>query len=294
MSIVADAVTETGRAKVNLALHVVGRRVDGYHLLETLAVFPDIGDDVHVVADDAETFAITGPMASALRDADPNDNLVLRAVAAFERVYGFGPSLSVELVKRLPVTSGIGGGSADAAATLRALARLRGVDPLSPQMMDVAVRLGADVPMCLHSTTLRATGVGEVITDSRRGLKAAMLLVNPGVAVSTPRVFAALTQRGNPPLPPLPARLNGLKALASFLRSESRNDLQTAAISLAPRIGEVLAALEALPGTALARMSGSGATCFALFETLVEAENAAATLRQQQPTWWIAAATCEI
>jgi 4-diphosphocytidyl-2-C-methyl-D-erythritol kinase len=293
-STTADVVTETGWAKVNLALHVVGRREDGYHLLETLAVFPEVGDEIRLEQSSSPSFEIIGPMAAPLRDAAPSDNLVMRALATFEAEFGPGPQLAVQLVKRLPVTSGIGGGSADAAAMLRALARLRSVAPLSPRLTQVAGGLGADVPMCLHSTPLTAHGIGEVIADSRRGLRPAMLLANPGLTVSTPQVFSVLTQKLNPALPPLPAKFVDLAGLVDYLGNHSRNDLQPPAIVLAPQIGEVLAAIDALPRVAFARMSGSGATCFGLFETLALAESAASILRRQHPHWWIAAASFDL
>lgn len=269
----AAAATEFAPAKVNLALHVTGQRADGYHLLDSLVVFAGVGDRVTVAP--GAGFAITGPQAAAL--APEPGNLCLRAAGAM------GGGLRITLDKHLPVASGIGGGSADAAATLRAMARLG--RPL-PQAAAV-LALGADVPVCLAGRAVRMTGVGEGLTPVTLP-PVWLVLANPGVAVPTPAVFRALATRDNPPLPPLPA-LPDAAALAGWLGG-TRNDLEPPAITLAPEIAFTRAALAATPGCLLARMSGSGATCFGLYATEPAARAAAAAIRAAQPGWWVAAA----
>ncbi|AWD22048.1 4-(cytidine 5'-diphospho)-2-C-methyl-D-erythritol kinase [Fuscovulum blasticum] len=266
--------TEFAPAKVNLTLHVTGRRQDGYHLLDSLVVFAGVGDRVSVTA--GEGFSVTGPQAALLPPSD--DNLCLRAARAM------GGGVAITLDKVLPVASGIGGGSADAAATLRALARMGRALPDA----ETVLKLGADVPVCLSGHAVRMTGVGEGLAPVSVP-SGWMVLVNPGVAVSTPSVFRALDRRENPPMPtPLPP-LPDMAALVAFVASQ-RNDLEAPAIVLAPVIADVKAALAAQDGCLLARMSGSGATCFGLFAGQASAEAAAGAIRAAQPGWWAAAA----
>jgi len=263
-------------AKINLCLHVTGQRGDGYHLLDSLVVFADVGDRVTVAAADDLSLTITGPRGAGLSGAD---NLVLRAA----RVMG-SRGAAITLDKQLPVASGIGGGSADAAATLRALSALWGVGlPSGPAVL----ALGADVPVCLAGVPARMEGVGEVVRPLEHPLPEAWLvLANPGVAVATPDVFRALTRRDNAPLPRDLPRLRGVAELAAFLQMQ-RNDLEPAATAVAPVVGRVKAALGAQPGCLMARMSGSGATCFGLFADPLGAAAAAAALRAAEPGWWI-------
>ncbi|MEW5425002.1 4-(cytidine 5'-diphospho)-2-C-methyl-D-erythritol kinase [Amorphus sp. 3PC139-8] len=283
-----NTVRETARAKVNLALHVVGQREDGYHLLDTLVAFPTVGDEIEVDADQTLSLTIDGPFAGGL----PNtaDNLVLAAAELIQAEIEAAPGAHIRLVKSLPVTSGIGGGSADAAATLRALARLWDLSDAADSLLPLAAALGADVPMCVRQKPLRAEGVGELLTPLPPFPNAGIVLANPGEPVATPTVFQALASRANPGLPALPDRFAELASLVAYLE-ETRNDLHDAAVSLAPVIGEVEAALADLPGCRFARMSGSGATCFALFDDAVSAVEAADDLRTRAPQWWIAAAT---
>jgi 4-diphosphocytidyl-2-C-methyl-D-erythritol kinase len=261
-------------AKVNLYLHVTGKRADGYHLLDSLAVFPDVGDRVEVEAAEALTLSLSGPFGAVLEGEA--DNLLLKAARALAP--GRGAALALE--KNLPVASGIGGGSADAAAALRALCRLWGVQ--GADLPGIALGLGADVPVCLRSAPARMQGIGEVLAPAPRLPEFGMVLVNPGVAVPTPAVFKARTG-GFTPAPMLPATWPHAAAMAEGLR-RCTNDLEQPAISLQPVIAEVLAVLAALPGALLARMSGSGATCFALFPTPAEAAAAAAGI--SRPGWW--------
>ena len=274
-------ISEFAPAKINLTLHVTGRRADGYHLLDSLVVFADVGDRVSVAAADDLRLTITGPQAAALPVAA--DNLVLRAAA----LLGPGRGAAITLDKVLPVASGIGGGSADAAATLRALAALWGLARPDPAAV---LRLGADVPVCLAGRAVRMAGVGEALTPLAAPLPPAWLvLANPGVAVPTPAVFRALARHDNAPMPRDLPPMRSAADLAGFLRT-ARNDLETPAIQVAPAIAHTMAALSALPGCLMARMSGSGATCFGLFGDPRAASAAAARLQDSAPGWWVAAA----
>ncbi len=261
---------ELARAKVNLSLHITGKREDGYHLLDSIVVFPDVGDVISV-ADSG--FSISGPFAKGL---STSDNLVLRAASLIEVPRG------LHLEKNLPVASGIGGGSADAAAALRLLSRV------SKRALPDGVSLGADVPACMVSRPLRMQGIGEKLTPLPELPEFAILLVNSGAAVSTPLVFKALEKVDNPASRELPSGL-ALQEFFAFIR-EQRNDMQKAAVELCPVISDVLAALRAQKGCELARMSGSGGTCFGLFKTREEADRAGAKISAENPEWWVAAA----
>jgi 4-diphosphocytidyl-2-C-methyl-D-erythritol kinase len=273
-----DAVFEPAPAKLNLCLHVTGRRADGYHLLDSLVVFADVADRVFASHARGMSLVVAGPEGAGLQAEA--DNLVLRAA----RAMGVEDAALV-LDKHLPVASGIGGGSADAAAALRALARLTG--HALPSGHEI-LRLGADVPVCLAGRPARMTGIGEHVAPLPPLPKLAAVLVNPRLPVPTPQVFAALTLRENPALPDLPAAaLVSAKTFCVWLRDHSRNDLVPPACEVAPILGDVQTALEETPGCLLARMSGSGGTHFGLFASLPEAETAARDLRTRHPFWWI-------
>lgn len=269
------------RAKINLCLHVTGQRADGYHLLDSLVAFADLGDLITVEPAPTLSLRLTGPMAAGLTSGA--DNLVLRAALAFQNPQG----AAITLEKHLPLASGIGGGSADAAATLLALSRLWNC-PLPGAAAVLA--LGADLPACLAGCACRMQGVGEVLTPLRQTLpECHLVLVNPGLTLSTPAVFNALMRRDNPPLPADLQHFHSAADLAGFLHLQ-RNDLEPPAQMLVPEIARVKTALAAQDGCLLARMSGSGATCFGLFATAPLASAAAAALRQHQPDWWVQAA----
>jgi 4-diphosphocytidyl-2-C-methyl-D-erythritol kinase len=278
------AVTEAAPAKVNLYLHVTGRRADGYHLLDSLAVFGPAGDSVAAAPAAGLQLMIEGPEAGALA-AEP-DNLVLRAAHALAAAARLErPGAALTLTKHLPVASGIGGGSADAAAALRALDRLWGLGLGEAALARIARGLGADVPVCVASRPARMRGIGEILSPAPPLPRCALLLVNPRVAVPTPAVFRARAASGAGFSPEAALSVRGwadAAALAADMASLG-NDLEAPAIGLCPPIAEVLAALRGLPGCLLARMSGSGATCFALFDTPAEAEAAAAAL---PAAWW--------
>ena len=267
-------------AKINLALHVTGRRADGYHLLDSLVAFADVGDTIAVEPADRLTLRIDGPFARGL--ATDADNLVLRAA----RLFGADCGAAIRLTKNLPVASGIGGGSADAAATLRALSELWQV-PLPPPKK--VLSLGADVPVCLASGLSRMRGIGERVDVLGISPGMGILLVNPLVPVSTPDVFRGLDRRENPRLeePVLcpPQTVEGFEDWIGWL-SRQRNDLEAPAIALQPVIGQVLEELRGLKGCLLARMSGSGATCFALFDQDRHLDGD--DFQAAHPDWWAA------
>lgn len=266
---------EVARAKVNLALHVVGRRADGYHLLDSLVVFPEVGDRLVVAPADSLSLAVDGPFAAGLGDA----NLVLDAA----RMLAPGRGAALRLEKRLPVAAGIGGGSADAAAAVRLLVRHWDLPAPEPGAL---LALGADVPVCHAGRACRMQGIGEVVVPlAVPGFW--IVLANPGVPVETRAVFAALDRRDNPVMAALPD-FGDAATLFGWLRAQ-RNDLEAPAMAAAPAVGAVLSALRAQPGCALARMSGSGATCFGLFEAAPPAEAAARALGREAG-WWVAAA----
>lgn len=268
-------IVEKAPAKINLALHVTGKRTDGYHLLDSLVAFADMGDVLHFREAAETSLTITGPFAHRLNPQD-EENLVLRAVAGLRALLPELPAVEITLEKHLPVSSGIGGGSADAAAALRGLLRLGRSCPDREEITRLALSLGADVPVCLESQSCRMQGIGETISPWRF-TKAHALLVNPGVACNTSEVFRELAlSQGKPGLP------------VGFTLSECRNDLEAPARRLLPVIGDVLTALRECAGVELARMSGSGATCFALFRDGQAARAAAARLHAAHPQWWVA------
>ena len=276
------------RAKLNLYLHVLGRRADGYHVLDSLVVFADMGDEVCVRPADALSFAIDGPFAAALRGAPPEDNLVWRAAARLAEAAGVPARARIELTKNLPVASGIGGGSADAAAALRLLSALWRARVDDGALSRLAFSLGADVPMCLAGIPAFAGGAGEALEPAPALPSVHAVLVNCGVAVATKDVFARRTGAYSQA-----ARFAEAPADANmFVRilDARRNDLEAPARAIAPAIGQTIAALERAQGCLLARMSGSGATCFGLFADEGAAREAAARIGRDNPGWWSAAA----
>jgi 4-diphosphocytidyl-2-C-methyl-D-erythritol kinase len=273
-------VIEVARAKINLALHVLGRRQDGYHELDSLVAFTLLGDRLSFEPAASTSLAITGPFAPELSSGP--DNMVLRAAAYFAQCFPTkGVQARITLEKNLPVASGLGGGSADAAATLRGLARLSGVPLPTGEDALLARALGADVPVCLVSRSSRMTGIGEIIRPLAGYAGRPILLVNPSSPVSTARVFETLALKP------------GDKAFTEIIDpsnlAETRNDLTTAACQLNPAIREVLSEIAATNGMRIARMSGSGATCFGLFDRADEAESASREIAARHPNWWCVA-----
>ena len=268
---------ETAYAKLNLALHVRAREPDGYHRIETIFAFAEDGDRLSATPADTLELRIDGPFGAGL-SCGPG-NLVMAAAQTLRQRFKVDAGAAILLDKRLPVASGIGGGSADAAAALRLLARMWEIEVPAGALHEIAAALGADVPACLASRTARGEGRGDVLRPAEAPDLAGtpLLLVNPGVPVPTEKVFTAWGGLDRGPLPdgePLAVALKG------------RNDLQVPAIALAPAIREVLAMLAAQPGVRLARMSGSGATCFALFENRGARDAAASAIAHAEPGWW--------
>lgn len=267
--------SQIARAKVNLSLHVTGKRADGYHLLDSLVAFADLGDELSFVRADHTSLDITGRFGAGLSNAE--DNLVLRAAELFASPHG----AQISLRKNLPVASGIGGGSADAAATLRGLSELWQAPIPAP---DRVLALGADVPVCLAQTTVRMQGIGEELTPLSI-TELPCVLVNPGVGVPTAQIFGRMTETCCAPMGILPEPKWGIKDTVAWLGMQ-RNDLQSPAVATAPIIADCLGALKSA-GAGLARMSGSGATCFGIFATQTAAEYAADQIAAAQPKWWV-------
>lgn len=281
-------VARTAPAKVNLFLHVTGRRQDGYHELESLFVFTAHGDEVQVEASRAFRFQLSGPFAQQLIDlgGGGDENLVCRAARRLAARAGREPDVSIRLMKNLPVAAGIGGGSADAAATLLALNEFWSLNLNMEELETVALELGADVPACLHRQPLYVQGIGDRLTPAKLGFEAAILLVNPLRDVSTPLIFSALKESRQPFNEKI-TEPEAFWAKVETLEWQTTNSLQRQAVALCPEIRDVLDQLEDIDTASLVRMSGSGATCFALFQAMEEAEEAAEKLSQRRPEWWV-------
>jgi len=270
---------QRAHAKVNLWLNVVGRRADGYHLLDSLVAFVDLADRVEASAADRLSLVLDGPSSPSL--LGEADNLVLKAARRLADRAGVAPRAAIRLTKDIPVAAGLGGGSADAAATLRELVDLWRVAMPQEELFDLAQSLGADVPMCLASRAALVSGIGEGLTPAPPLPPAAILLVNPRSALATRDVFAALDGRFSQPRP----LHRPWRDLSEFVRELQwrGNDLSAAAISLSPVIADVLAFLRGTAGVRFAGMSGSGATCFALYDSLDAAGSAAGLVPS---AWW--------
>lgn len=270
-------------AKVNLSLRITGKRADGYHLLDSVTVFTDFGDRITVAPSDQRTLTVEGPFAAGI----PTDegNLVLKAANALCRETGQDLGARITLTKSLPAAGGIGGGSSDAAVTMHMLNCLWGLGLSAQDLARIGVALGADMPVCLHGRPCRMQGIGEDLTDLPPLPPIGILLANPGEACETPAVFKARTGPFSPGFPDF-APGQSAQDLAEAL-ADHPNDLTPAAQSVCPAIGPLLATLDTLPGRLIARMSGSGATCFALFETVAAAQEAQRSINQ--PGWWVQA-----
>jgi 4-diphosphocytidyl-2-C-methyl-D-erythritol kinase len=273
-------VTEPAPAKLNLDLYVEGRRDDGYHLLDSVVAFTTFGDDLAVTPADAFSLTVDGPFAGALERE--GESLVTRAVHALASRLGRAPNVAVRLTKRIPLAAGLGGGSADAGAALRALVRLWDDAASLSRLVGIARTLGADVPACLAARPARLTGIGDVLAPAPAIPCLELVLVNPNQPAPTGAVYRGLDPAG---FAPAPARTDDGATLPRWLRG-GRNDLEPAALAVAPAIGEVRARLAA-SGARLVRLSGSGATVFAVFDGPEAADATAATLVDERPDWWV-------
>lgn len=279
---------ELAPAKVNLFLHITGRRNDGYHLLDSVVVFAGAADVLTVEPAEGFSLTVTGPFADDL--ANEADNLVLRAGRALAHWDGLKPEAHLTLEKNLPVASGIGGGSADAAAALRLLSRFWNLDIQRAEMLEIAAFLGADVPVCIGSRPVRMGGIGEILDEAPVPPRCGILLVNPGKSLATADVFRARTGDFSPPDALLPEAWMTAATMSSDL-SRLRNDLEPAAISLCPEIATVLEEIRGTYGCLLARMSGSGATCFGIYPDPAVAQAAATALERPGRWCWGGALT---
>ena len=276
-------------AKVNLDLRITGRRDNGYHELDSLVVFPQIGDRLTFEAAPTLSLEIEGPQAGVLRDLPPQENLVFRAAQRLRDSAGIQRGARICLTKNLPVAAGLGGGSADAAACLSGLVDFWDLEIAPAELLSIALELGADVPVCLRGVPCFLTGIGEAIQPLAAFPALWMAVVNPGVELSTPQVFAAFDGSFSMPREALksgrPEAFDSRDALLAAL-TESSNDLEPAAIGAVPEIAQCLTELRAAPGCLLARMSGSGASCFGLFASPEEASSSVRQLKTSHPDWW--------
>lgn len=282
-----DLWSEPAPAKINLCLHVVDQLENGYHALEGLTVFTRLGDNVTASEAKKDSLTITGPFAAALNGH--RGNIILSALDAFRARWpdAIPDGLSITLDKALPVAAGIGGGSADAAATLRLANHIAGDVADGKQLAEVALTLGADVPMCLFSRTTLINGIGEQLKFVQHFPTLYLVLVNPHIAVPTAKIFRALKSKKNPKLTPLPDELSHSAVLAMWLQ-DNRNDLQDAAIDLVPEVADIIEKMANTSGCILSRMSGSGATVFGLFAAERQAMLAAQHMRTAFPAYWVA------
>ena len=282
---------ENAPAKVNLALRVLGRRDDGYHEIASLVAFADIGDRLGFLAGGAPTLTVRGPGAAEAGGGD--DNLVVKAARALAAQCPGIVLGAFRLDKRLPVAAGLGGGSSDAAAALRLVARANALAPNDPRLYAAARLTGADVPVCVEPRARIMRGIGEMLSAPLSLPPLPAVLVNPGVALPTKAVFAGWTPAASHGVAAdldAAAKLGSRDQLLQFLDTQA-NDLEASAMALKPEIADVLHALRGLSGCRLARMSGSGATCFGLFSAATPARQAAKKLRAKYPRWWVRAVT---
>lgn len=291
-ALASDIGVETARAKVNLTLHVLSRRADGYHNIESLAVFPELADLVSAAPspNGRTDLTLEGEFAGELDLLSrPRDNLVLHAAEVLRRAARKRlQPLHFVLTKQIPIAAGLGGGSADAAATLRLLNRYWGVGLKDSELARIGLELGADVPMCVASKPVIATGVGERLSPLEGIPDLPLVLVNPRIPLSTASVFSALKSTERSPMLPIQAKFRSVIAFVIWLR-QTRNDLSEPAKTVAGHAERAVKALSADPDCMFARMSGSGATAFGIFAKMSNAERAAERIRLKRPNWWVVA-----
>jgi len=282
-------ITRTANAKINMCLHVLGKRDDGYHELQSLVAFAEFGDELTFIGscDNSEDkLQLNGPFSSSL--SNTKSNLIFQALAAFKQRWPdiISPGLKFRLDKNLPVASGIGGGSADAAAMLEILTHISNHPVEREHLLEIAATLGSDVPVCLTGLPTIMSGRGEVMHPIKNFPQIFAVLVNPGISVSTTQVFARQEQINNAALPSLGSGFSGLDDLVEWLKL-TRNDLADPAIVLVPQIGDIIEEFQASPNCRFSRMSGSGATVFGLFDTMDQAEKSAVALKTKWPDYWV-------
>lgn len=280
------AVSRPAYAKINLYLHVTGKRSNGYHELDSLIAFAGIGDRITIDGGDDLTLTVTGPHGDNIPTSD--DNLVLKAARLLAKHVGISTGAAITLEKNLPASSGIGGGSADAAATMHGLCKYWNLSLSTDELCTLGLTLGADVPICVHGHAALVSGIGEIIEPAPSFPAIWLVLANAGVEVSTPAVFTARNgafSESNP----LDHAVTDPSTFAAALKERS-NDLTDAAITTAPVIQETLDTLNACPEALLSRLSGSGATCFGLFADEQSAQSSAKAIKKDRPGWWVEAA----
>jgi 4-diphosphocytidyl-2-C-methyl-D-erythritol kinase len=277
----------TAPAKINLSLHITGKRDDEYHLLESLVVFSHFGDELTVSEDDRIHLEIVGNFSQSLLKENEADNLAMRAAFALRHYARIQKGAHIALHKRIPVGAGLGGGSADAAATLRALRRLWKIDCGDDILQQIAATLGSDVPVCVGSETSWMCGVGEKLSSCHLGFAPGIVLVNPRISLPTKDVFAAYMADYSHP-GAMPSHIYDMQALMGYMMA-SHNALQQPAITIQPVIAEILASIASSPSCRISRMSGSGATCFGLYDNEAMAIEAANHIRKEHSGWWVMA-----
>ncbi len=279
-------------AKLNLYLHITGKHANGYHELDSLMGFVDVGDELRIAPAPRFSFHVEGPFAKSFSsqelDASPTSgNLVVRALYALAQRLSKSPDVAVTLIKNLPLASGLGGGSADAAALLRGMMEWWNVRPENvPGFDELLLALGAEMPLCFHGRPAFVRGIGEVLEEADLPPDIPVLLANPGILCSTAAVFSAYEHKADKALLPLPEAFTDRAALINFLALQN-NDLYETACNLVPAVADVIETLKTLEGCRLARMSGAGATCFALFDDVSVAKDGAQKLTAAHPSWWV-------
>jgi len=281
---VKNKITRLARAKINLDLLITGRREDGYHLLDSLVVFADYGDEISVLASDKISLGIIGPFATELIGL--KDNIILKAARVLRKKFNLTKGAEITLVKNLPVSSGIGGGSADAAATIHALIELWQISVTETDLAEILLSLGADVPVCMASQTMHMTGMGEKLSHRTINFPVFLCLVNPGVAVSTSDIFKERTKRAFSNPRKLPLIIEDQSQLQEILNAAG-NDLEGDACAINPVIDKVIAQIKTSDDCLFAGMSGSGATCFGIFSSEEAAHRVAGNINYVFPNWWV-------
>lgn len=283
MNVEHEPIVLTAPAKVNLYLHVTSRRPDGYHELDSLIAFTDVEDIVTVTPAERMSLTSDGPFSHVM-PGDADDNLAVRAARRLRKAVGLeGVGAAIHIEKHVPVLAGLGGGSSDAAAVLHALVQMWNIDTSTIDLPALALELGADVPVCLARRASRVTGVGETLSDAPHLPDVGLLLVNPGIELSTKSVFEHRAG-GLSPADPIKEAPRDARHLADLL-ADRENDLTEPAMKLAPVVREVIQTIERLPGCRIARMSGSGASCFGIFDDRDAAKAAAAEIDREN--WWV-------